>query len=377
MECICDAFMDFTVIKNAREARAGTINLSGTLVETPVFMPVGTQGTVKAIDHLELEKIGYRLILGNTYHLYLRPGEEVIAHFDGLKNFMQWKHGLLTDSGGFQAYSLSALTKYLPEGVRFKSHLDGSEHLFTPEKVLDIQHTIGSDIVMPLDDCAPYPAERKRLLEGLQRTHDWLLRSYDYWIKKGYNKHSSLFSIVQGGIDPELRRTSAEFAASLDLPGHALGGLSVGEKSVEFREAIRISTEILPKEKPRYLMGVGSIPEIIHAIDLGIDMMDCVLPTRNARNGQVFTSFGKLNLRREDNKMSDLPIDPECDCPVCRNYSRGYIRHLHKTKEIFGLMAATRHNLHFMFHFMKKMRDSIVDGSFEEFKAHWLNIYEA
>lgn len=367
--------MQFSIIKTHNQARAGKINFSGIEVMTPVFMPVGTRGTVKAIDHADLEKMGYKLILGNTYHLYLRPGEEVLQNYGGLKKFMSWKHGILTDSGGFQAYSLSALTKYLSEGVQFKSHLDGSLHLFTPEKVLDFQQIIGSDIMMPLDDCAPYPASRQRLQEGVNRTHAWLKRSYDHWRDSHYDKKSALFSIVQGGVDPELRKLSAKFAASLDLSGHALGGLSVGEKSIEFRQAIEISTEILPKDKPRYLMGVGSIPEIIHAVSLGIDMMDCVLPTRNARNGQVFTSIGKLNLRREDNKTSDLPMDPNCDCHFCRNYSRGYIRHLHKTKEILGIMAATHHNLYFMYQFMEKMRKSIIEDSFDQFKSHWLKIY--
>ncbi len=367
--------MKFHIEKTSQSARAGVLRFNGTEVLTPVFMPVGTLGTVKAMDHAQLSEMGYRLILGNTYHLYLRPGEEVLASHGGLKKFMNWQAGLLTDSGGFQAYSLSSLTKYTADGVHFKSHIDGSPHFFTPEKVQDIQNVIGSDIVMPLDDCAPYPSSTQRLREGLERTHSWLERSHRHWKENGYDKTSALFSIVQGGVDPVLRRESAQFAASLDIPGHALGGLSVGEKKEQFREAIAISTSILPADKPRYLMGVGSIPEILYAVELGVDMMDCVLPTRNARNGQVFTSFGKLNLRREDNKMSSLPMDTECDCHFCRNYSRGYIRHLHKTKEILGIMAATHHNLHFMLHFMRKMREAILDGTFSSFKADWLERY--
>jgi queuine tRNA-ribosyltransferase len=345
------------------------------VIETPVFMPVGTRGTVKAVSQENLEEIGYELILGNTYHLYLRPGTDVLKEFGGLKKFMSWPHILLTDSGGYQAFSLSKLTKYTSDGVHFKSHIDGSSHLFTPESVLDIEYVIGADIVMPLDDCAPYPADEKRLRQSLERTHKWIDRSYDYWKSKGYDKDQGLFGIIQGGINPRLRRESAEYIREIDLPGYAIGGLSVGEKNDEFKISLAETLPCLPAEKPRYLMGVGSIPEIIFAVSKGIDMFDCVLPTRNARNGQVFTSKGKLNLRAEYNKLADRPIDENCTCRVCRRYSLGYIRHLHKTQELLAYELSSYHNLFFIHRFMQALRKSIVDKNFEKFSKHYLDIF--
>ena len=343
---------------------------NGIGIETPVFMPVGTRASVKAVSQENLEEIGYELILTNTYHLYLRPGTVVLKEFGGVKKFMSWPHLVLTDSGGYQAFSLSKLTKYLDDGIQFKSHLDGSPHLFTPQKVLDIQSIISSDIVMPLDDCAPYPADEKRIRESLIRTHKWIKQSLDYWKHMGYDKTQSLFSIVQGGVYPPLRRESAQYMASLDLPGHAIGGLSVGEKNDEFKIALSETMPHLPAEKPRYLMGVGSIPEILFAVSHGVDMFDCVLPTRNARNGQVFTSMGKLNLRAEYNKFQDKPIDQQCHCRVCRRYSLGYIRHLHKTQELLAYELSSYHNLYFMHSFMDKLRQSIKDKSFASFLDH-------
>lgn len=368
--------LSFTIEKKAGRARAGLISLREISVPTPVFMPVGTRASVKAVSQGILEEIGYHLILGNTYHLYLRPGTDVFDSFGSLGRFMAWPHLILTDSGGFQAYSLSELTEYNDDGVHFKSHLDGSSHLFTPEKVLDIQRSLHSDIVMPLDDCAPYPADEKRLRNSLERTHRWLKQSAVYFEEKEYNRSQNLFGIVQGGIDLAMRRESAGFVNSLNLAGNAIGGLSVGEKNDDFLAAIETSCENLSEDKPRYLMGVGSIPEIIKAVAEGVDMMDCVLPTRNARNGQVFTSSGKLNLRREDNRFSNEPVDSECACPVCNRYSRGYIRHLHKTNELLGYELATHHNLFFMHRFMQNMRESIVNGNFNEFSRHYLTLFE-
>ena len=345
------------------------------IVETPVFMPVGTRGTVKALSQQDLEELGYNLILGNTYHLYLRPGTKVLNDFGGLKNFMSWPRALLTDSGGYQAFSLSKLTKYRDDGVLFRSHIDGSAHLFSPSSVLDIQAAIGSDIVMPIDDCAPYPADSARLRESLKRTHDWLRASKEYWQKSGYDKTQSLFGIVQGGADASLRIESAEYCAALDLPGYSIGGISVGEKNEEFRGALNAALSALPQEKPRYLMGVGSIPEILDAVAAGVDMFDCVLPTRNARNGQVFTSTGKVNLRNEKHASDTRPIDEACECKICRRYSVGYIRHLHKTQELLAYSLSTYHNLYFMKKFMADMRIAIQAGNFEDYYSEWMAVY--
>jgi len=368
--------LTFKIEQTDENARAGVLQFQGLeSVPTPVFMPVGTQATVKSMKQEELEEIGYRLILANTYHLYLRPGEEVMNHFGGVKKFMSWPHAVLTDSGGFQAFSLSDLSKYTEQGVSFKSHIDGSSHMFTPQRVMEIQKALGSDIIMPIDDCAPFPADSNRLKESLKRTHDWFDLTYRYWNDSGMVETQNLFSIVQGGTDPELRKISARVLREFDVPGHAIGGLSVGETTDLFVPALKAATEELPVEKPRYLMGVGTIPEIIHAVDAGVDMMDCVLPTRNARNGQVFTSAGKLNLRNLSNQLDDRPMDETCSCSVCQRYSRGYIRHLHKTNELLAYSLSTYHNLHFMKRFMEGMREAIMTASFTEFKLHWLAIY--
>jgi len=366
----------FELTSKFSSARTGILRFdNGITVETPVFMPVGTRASVKAVSQENLEELGYELILNNTYHLYLRPGTVVLKEFGGVKKFMSWPRLILTDSGGYQAFSLSKLTKYLDNGIHFKSHLDGSPHLFTPEKVLDIQSIIGSDIVMPLDDCAPYPAGEKRLRESLVRTHLWIRQSVDYWRHMGYDNTQSLFAIVQGGVNPDLRRESAQFVTTLDLPGYAIGGLSVGEKNDEFKVALAETLPHLPENKPRYLMGVGSIPEILFAVRHGVDMFDCVLPTRNARNGQVFTSSGKLNVRAEYNKFKDNPVDENCGCRVCKRYSLGYIRHLHKTQELLAYELSSYHNLYFMQDFMKKIRTAIKDQTFESFFKQYTDLF--
>ncbi len=368
----------FTFEMEAQDDRARAIRLlfpGDMKLETPVFMPVGTQASVKSLLQEDLEEIGYWLILTNTYHLHLRPGTTVLNHFGGAKKFMSWPRLMLTDSGGYQAFSLSSLVKYDEYGIHFRSHLDGSPHLFTPSGTLDIQRAIGSDIMMPLDDCAPYPADRKRLAESLQRTTRWLQESKKHWLDTGQDQTQSLFGIVQGGVETDLREESAKALTALDLPGYAIGGLSVGEKDAEFRKALEHTLKFLPENKPRYLMGVGSLPEIIYAVEYGVDMFDCVLPTRNARNGQVFTSGGKLNLRAEYNKLKDAPIDPECQCRVCRRYSLGYIRHLHKAREISAYSLSSYHNLFFMKRFMDELRNSILQKSFADFKAHWISLY--
>jgi len=386
--------MLFEIDSTDGSARAGKI-IFGTKagVQTPVFMPVGTQATVKAIRQEDLLEIGYQLILGNTYHLYLRPGSELIQSFGGIHKFMAWPGAVLTDSGGYQAFSLAGRGKngLLPAatsgasmpknnvkltdaGVKFRSHLDGSEHYFTPENTIRIERELGADIIMPIDDCAPFPSDDKRLKESLVRTHRWLAECKTEWLRDP--GHQSLFGIAQGGINPVLRADSAKAVSDLDLPGYAIGGLSVGEPLEHFVPALDAAIEHLPHDKPRYVMGVGSIPELLNGVELGVDMFDCVLPTRNARNGQVFTSQGKVNLRNEKHARSHEPIDAACGCKVCKTYSLGYIRHLHKQGEILGLMLSTYHNLYFMFHFMKNMRNAIEEKNFAAYKAHWLPLFQ-
>lgn len=341
-----------------------------TTVETPVFMPVGTQASVKAMSQEDLEEIGYKLILGNTYHLYLRPGIDVFREVGGIHRFMAWPNAILTDSGGYQAFSLSKNVKLTHGGVLFRSHLDGSQHLFSPENTVAIERAIGANIIMPIDDCAPYPADEARLKESLARTHRWLAECKTHWLKDP--RHQVLFGISQGGVNLTLRQESAKAVSDLDLPGYAIGGLSVGEPLEHFEPSLAAAIENLPQNKPRYVMGVGSIPELIKGVSLGVDMFDCVLPTRNARNGQVFTSQGKVNLRNVKHAHSDAAIDAMCSCRVCKKYSLGYIRHLHKQKEILGLMLSTYHNLHFMYHFMREMRLSIQEQKFSAFSKRWL-----
>jgi len=354
-------------------ARSGTLRLNEHLIETPVFMPVGTRGSVKSLTSEDLEELGYRLILGNTYHLYLKPGTEVLDHFGGLKKFMAYPHALLTDSGGFQIFSLSGLFKFEEEGVRFQSHIDGSHHKFTPESVIDVQRSIGSDIMMVLDDCAPYGSSTERLKEALDRTHRWAKTSIDYWSQNPGNQN--LFCIVQGGTNESLRLQSLHYLQNLPFPGIALGGLSVGEPRAEYVQVLECIAPHLDEKRPHYLMGVGTVIDILDGVKNGIDMFDCVLPTRNARNGQVFTSYGKVNLRNESHRLSTAPIDPECGCKVCKTYSLGYIRHLHKVKELTAFSLSTYHNLYFMKEFMSALRNSIEKKDFQAFYGHWKKLY--
>ncbi len=354
-------------------ARSGTLEINGNVVQTPVFMPVGTRGSVKSLTSEDLYEIGYNLILGNTYHLYLKPGTDVLDHFGGLKNFMSYQRVLLTDSGGFQVFSLSGLFKFEDDGVRFQSHIDGSRHKFTPESVIDVQRSIGSDIMMVLDDCAPYGSSVERLKESLERTHRWAKISVDYWLERPGDQ--SLFGIVQGGTKADLRLESLQYLQSLPFPGIALGGLSVGEPRPEYVRILEAVAPHLDPARPHYLMGVGTVVDILDGVKNGIDMFDCVLPTRNARNGQVFTSYGKVNLRNESHRLSTQPIDPECQCKVCNNYSLGYLRHLHKVKELSAFSLSTYHNLYFMKKFMSELRESIENKEFSSFSEHWKKLY--
>ncbi|XDD51320.1 tRNA guanosine(34) transglycosylase Tgt [Leptospira sp. WS92.C1] len=355
-------------------ARTGILNLNGIQLETPVFMPVGTRGVVKTLSTEDLEELEYSLILGNTYHLYLRPGTSVLDQFGGLKKFMTWKKALLTDSGGYQVFSLNSLFKYEQDGVRFQSHIDGSRHYFTPGSVIDVQRSIGSDIMMVLDDCAPFDSGPERLRQSLDRTHRWAQMSVEHWEKDKNSQH--LFGIFQGGIDLDFRLESLKSIASLPFDGIAIGGLSVGEPRKDFIRILDGISAHTDRNRPLYLMGVGTVPDILDGVKNGVDMFDCVLPTRNARNGQVFTSLGKVNLRNEKWKNSDAPMDPNCQCKVCKRYSIGYIRHLHHVSEITAFSLSTFHNLFFMKTFLSEIRKSIQIGEFLETHARWKNLYE-
>ncbi len=365
--------MRFEIIKASDEAmwRVGRLHTSRGSIDTPIFMPVGTLGTVKAMAPEELQEMNINLILANTYHLYLRPGHDLIAEAGGLHKFMNWSGSILTDSGGFQVFSLSSFRKVTNEGVRFRSHLDGSEHFFTPEKAIEVQRGLGSDIVMPLDECVPYPTTFDYALEALERTTLWATRCKAVPLKDG----QSLFGIVQGSTFPELRERSASQITQLDLPGYAIGGLSVGEPKEIMYEMLDHTVPLLPFNRPRYLMGVGSPDCLFEGVARGIDMFDCVLPTRIARNGTVFTSHGKLVVRNAKYSRDFGPMDEECTCYACRNYSRAYIRHLINTNEILGLRLTTIHNLHFLMALMSNIRGAIMEDRFDELKTEFFFKY--
>lgn len=356
-------------------ARTGVLHLPHGEVATPAFMPVGTNGTVKAISHSDLDAIGVRLILGNAYHLYLRPGTEVIEKAGGLHAFSTWQHNILTDSGGYQLFSLSDFRKISPAGVRFRSHIDGSYHEFDPEKVIAIQRIFGSDICMPLDVCTPPGIDRREAEEALNLTTAWLQRSKAAWLEERGEYNGSLFGIVQGNFFEDLRRQGALDAAELDLPGIAIGGLSVGEDWEVFLHFLNFTAQLLPDEKPKYVMGIGTPEYILEAVTAGIDIFDCVFPTRTARTGMVFTRRGTLNLKKELNAKVFEPIDSTCACPVCERYTRAYLRHLFKANEILGIMLATRHNLEFLERLMAETRTAIENGTFEAFKRTFLDDY--
>ena len=360
--------------------RCGTLQLPHATLETPVFMPVGTQATVKAMTPGELREIGFALILGNTYHLHLRPGENLIADAGGLHRFQGWSGALLTDSGGFQVFSLSGLRRIGEDGVQFQSHLDGSKHVFTSESVMQIERDLGADIIMAFDECAPYPCTPEYARQAMERTHRWAERCI-----VDYNAHSrtatggwpqALFGIVQGGVVPALRTESAETLVAMDFPGYAIGGLAVGESMEQRNQTIAHTTPLLPLDKPRYLMGVGTPPDILDAVQRGVDMFDCVLPTRNARNAQVFTSRGVLNLRNAKYTDDFTPIDPECPCAICRQHTRAYIRHLFMAKEMLGPRLTTYHNLAFYHNLMANIRDALRTGTFQAFRANFAANYQ-
>jgi queuine tRNA-ribosyltransferase len=366
--------MQFLLDKTDGPARLGRVFTDHGVFHTPTFMPVGTQGTVKAIQPRELEEIGAEIILGNTYHLYLRPGTEILEQAGGLHTFNGWKKPILTDSGGFQVFSLSELRKISEEGVQFRSHLDGSTHFFTPENVVDTQRSIGSDIMMVLDECTPYPSTFEYAKRSGELTLRWAERCLNrFRATEGlYGYTQALFGIVQGSTFPELRKFSAHGLVGLEFDGYAIGGLAVGEPAEAMYEMISVCTEILPEHKPRYLMGVGTPENLIEAIERGVDMFDCVMPTRNGRNAMLFTSHGNLNITNAQFKNDFEPVDAQCGCYTCQNFSRAYVRHLFQAKEILGLQLATIHNLAFYQTLMREARHAIACGEFAQWKKQRL-----
>ena len=353
------------------KARAGVLETAHGTIETPIFMPVGTAGTVKGVHQRELkEDVKAEIILGNTYHLYLRPGTELLEQAGGLHKFMNWDRPILTDSGGFQVFSLSDIRKIKEEGVQFTSQIDGSKHLFSPERAIDIQRSIGGDIIMAFDECTPYPCEYKAAKKSMELTHRWLERCCTHMDAQPplYGYPQTLFPIVQGSTFTDLRRQSAEFIASMDREGNAIGGLSVGEPTEDMYSLTDLVTDILPASKPRYLMGVGTPANILEGISRGIDMFDCVMPTRNARNGMLFTSEGIINIRNEKWKNDLRPIDLSSDRYVDTTYSLAYLRHLHISKEMLAAQIATLHNLGFYLWLVKEARKHILEGDFEQWK---------
>ncbi len=362
----------FKVLKkdNTSLARLGELSLFHSNITTPVFMPVGTLGTVKALSPDDLKDIDIHIILANTYHLYLRPGIEIVKNMGGLHNFMGWDRSILTDSGGYQVFSLTKLRKIDNEGVIFQSHIDGSRHFFTPEKVIDIQMVLGSDIMMILDVCAPYPADYKEVIRAVNLTSKWAKRAKDYFEARS-DGTQYLFGIIQGGVYIDLRKRSIDEQLELDFSGYAIGGLSVGEPQEEMYKVTRECTILLPEERPRYLMGVGRPEDIVESVSCGVDMFDCVLPTRNARNGQLFTRKGTLNIKQARFKNDPDPIDMECNCYTCRNFSRAYLRHLYISRELLSYRLNTIHNIFYYMQLMREIREAIKEDSFDNYRKRF------
>lgn len=368
--------MDFKIDNTDGLARACTIKTAHSTIQTPVFMPVGTVGSVKSLDATDMaQMLGAKIILGNTYHLYLRPNDKVVKHFGGLHGFTKFPNSFLTDSGGFQAFSLSDISKADENGIHFRSHIDGSKHYFTPQKVLDIQYNLNSDIMMILDDLVALPATRERIALSIERTTNWAKKAIEYHMsqkEKGIGVEQNIFAIIQGGTDKEFRKISAtQLCAMEDYDGYAIGGLSVGEANQDMYDTVEFTTPFMPTHKPRYLMGVGTPEDLVENVERGVDMFDCVMPTRNARNGTLFTSFGKVNIKSAKYQLDNDPIDPECDCHTCKNYSRGYISHLFRSRELTYFRLASLHNLHYYLSLMKQIRESILENRFSQFKKEF------
>lgn len=363
----------FRILHQDGQARTGLLHLPMGVVETPVFMPVGTVGTMRAIGHDKLENLGYQLILGNTYHLYLRPGLELLKSLGGLRNFSTWPYNFLTDSGGYQFFSLAPFRKFTDEGVKFRSHIDGSYHFFTPEFAIEAQEIIGSDIHMVLDQCTPPDISEKKAFSAMLATIAWAKRCHTRW-QQGPQK-GNLFAIVQGNFYRNLREICAGELSQIDFPGYAIGGLSVGEEKSVFQEFIAFTTPLLPFEKPKYVMGIGTPDYILEAIEHGVDMFDCVYPTRVARNGSAMTNEGLMPMKGERFTSDTRPIEEDCSCQACQRYSRAYIRHLVRTGEINALTLLTEHNLTFMARFVQVARQAIQDNRFLAFKKDFLAQY--
>ena len=367
--------MKFSLDAQSGNARATTIVTSHSTIKTPIFMPVGTAASIKALDTKDVtDLLDAKIILANTYHLYLRPGDEIVKELGGLHGFTGYERSFLTDSGGFQAFSLSDMSKASDEGIEFQSHIDGSRHFFTPQKVLDIQYNLGSDIMMILDDLIALPATKERLALSVDRTTKWAKESIAYhkaMQAKGIGSDQNIFAIIQGGIDPYFRQKSAEELCALDFDGFAIGGLSVGEENQAMYDTIEHTIPFMPINKPRYLMGVGTPEDIVEAIDRGVDMFDCVMPTRNARNGTIFTTFGKLNIKAARYKKDPNPIDENCGCYTCQNYSRAYLNHLFRAKELTYYRLASIHNLYYYLRLVKEAREAILQQNYATFKKEF------
>lgn len=359
--------MKFSLQKSDKNARAGVIETAHSVIETPVFMPVGTAGCVKALDAYDMQEVlKAKIILGNTYHLYLRPKDETIRELGGLHEFTKFKNSFLTDSGGFQAFSLRG-AKTDDEGVRFQSHIDGSRHFFTPKKVIDIQRNLGSDIMMVLDDLVALPATNERIEHSIKRTTLWAKEALEYHRSLPKN-HQNLFAIIQGGTSLKHREISSTSLTCMDFDGFAIGGLSVGESNEQMYDTVEFTAPLMPQDKPRYLMGVGTPEDLVENVERGVDMFDCVMPTRNARNGTLFTSNGRINIKANRFKLDTKPIDESCDCFTCKNYSRAYLNHLFRAHELTYFRLASLHNLHYYLTLMKQMREAILEQRFSEFK---------
>ncbi|MCK9212352.1 MAG: tRNA guanosine(34) transglycosylase Tgt [Ignavibacteriaceae bacterium] len=367
--------LKFVLEAQENKARAGYFETAHGVVQTPIFMPVGTQGTVKAVNQAQLvDDIKAQIILGNTYHLYLRPGTDILEEAGGLHKFMNWQKPILTDSGGFQVFSLSELRKLKKDGVEFRSHLDGSKHFFTPEKVIGIERSIGSDIMMVLDECTPYPCDYAYAKISKELTSAWAVSNKEAFESTTplYGHEQFLFGIIQGSVYKDLRETSAADLIKLNFDGYAIGGLAVGEPMETMYELVNFTTDLMPENKPRYLMGVGRPENILEGIERGIDMFDCVMPTRNARNSYLFTSTGILSMRNNKYKNEFSPVDEACDCYTCKNFTRAYLRHLFIAKEVLALELASIHNLHFYLNLVTEARKNILNGTFKSWKEEIL-----
>jgi len=389
----------FQALSKDNNVRLGQITTQRGIINTPAFLPVGTNAAVKAMSPDEMKELGAEILLSNTYHLCLRPGHEIIREVGGLHSFMKWDGPILTDSGGFQVFSLAPLRKIKDNGVEFRSHIDGSLHFLTPERVMEIQRALGADIAMVFDECTPFPASKEYAHNSLKLTTEWARRCKEARdnpptppFKKGGCKlnpslekgdvggfsdlQQSLFGIVQGGVYTDLRKQSAEELIQMDFDGYALGGLSVGEPKELMYDVVHFTTPLLPQERPRYLMGIGDLMDVLEAVSAGIDMFDCVMPTRNARNGTLFTSQGRVSIKREEFRKDPDPLDPDCNCYTCQNFSRAYLRHVFMSREILSMRLNTTHNLHFYLEFFRKMREAIKDNSFAGFRKAWTPVLQ-